>query len=110
MKKTITAATLCVPFLAQGAYFVTGPVKAETCYSFGVTMCSYTDVHAVREDGQITDFPEGFLRVSDYSEKTQTCSLLIGRNSGIQLLTRTPSGEYEDISRPDRVKFSCERQ
>lgn len=67
----LLATVLANPVYA--GYLVTGPVKAEDCYDFGIKVCSTKTVTEIRKDGKRYEVTNYFNSVSEYNSSTQTC-------------------------------------
>ena len=66
---------LSIPIYSYAGYVVTGPVTAEDCYDFGISVCSTKTVTEVRKDGQRFQLPTYFEKVTEYNSSRGVCMI-----------------------------------
>lgn len=118
MKKIAATALIFFTNLANAGYLVTGPIIAEDCYDFGVSICSKKTVTNVKVDGKLIPIANYFERVSKYDERWGICYIYTKDKSGGPLaylnnVLRQPDfwgtdskGKFGKID-ADFIKFNC---
>lgn len=103
---------------ANAGYVVTGPIKAEDCYSFGIQICKTLTVTEYRSEGRRYEIAKYFDKVSSYNEARNLCSINTkSRDWGVVSLALNAAfqpefwgydkeGKFVKID-ADRIYFNC---
>ena len=67
---------------SYSGYLVTGPIKAEDCYTFGISVCSSKKVTAIKVNGSLVPVSNYFEHVSSYNKRTNLCVINTKDESG----------------------------
>jgi len=124
-KKVIYFLFLCLSCTlsshAIAGYIAIGPIEAEDCYDFGISVCSKKTVTEVRQDGKRFEITRYFENVSEYNPRKGLCFIKTKSKGwgflswGINAATQPDfwgydkDGKYVKID-ADYIRFKCTKE
>jgi len=118
MKNYLVLSALLLTTSVHAGYQVLGPIEAEDCYDFGVSVCSTKTVTEVRERGKRFSVSDYFNDVSEYHASKGLC-IIRTKSKGMGILSwginalKQPefwgydkNGQFGKID-ADYIRFKC---
>lgn len=118
MRKLVSSLLLFSTLPASAAYYVTGPIYAQDCFNFGISVCSTYTVTEVRSGGKRYEPAKRFERVSEYSAQRGMCWITI-KSTGLGALSwganalwqpefwgHDKDGKFKKID-AESIRFKC---
>ncbi|MCC8985486.1 MAG: hypothetical protein LM513_02745 [Nitrospira sp.] len=123
MKRLTTSILILIgifPSIAFSDYFAVGPFKGWVCKGFGIELCNYQKLDAVKKGGQFYDIKKSWDKVDEYKPGSGSspglCVLRVNEGAfsylaGKQEFYRyNASRELEYVDVDGHIQFSCRRR